>query len=67
MLQKNGAGKWKLSIKIMICLPMLVFWTMNGERVNKLTWHPWVTDTILGTKSWCYIEDEVFKPVTGHP
>ncbi len=65
----NAAEEWGREVEIIYKdhdLPPHVG-LLDYERgaANKLTWHPWVTYTILGTKSWCYIEDEVFKPVTG--
>jgi alpha-L-fucosidase len=33
-------------------------------RNDKLTYYKWMTDTTIGTKSWSYIEDEVYKPLS---
>jgi alpha-L-fucosidase len=37
---------------------------LDYERgsADKLTHYKWITDTFVGTKSWSYVKDEVFKP-----
>lgn len=65
----NAAEEWGKEVEIIYkdhhLVPRVGLLDYERGRASTLTWHPWVTDTILGTKSWCYIEDEVFKPITG--
>ncbi len=65
----NAAEEWGKEVEIIYkehnlppCVGILDY---ERGRSAQLTYHKWVTDTILGTKSWSYIDDEVYKPVSG--
>lgn len=36
-------------------------WDMERGKSDKMMKYPWQTDTSVGTRSWCYIQDEVYK------
>ncbi len=62
----NAAEAWNREVEIIYkdhhMPPKVGLLDYERGRSDKLTWHSWITDTILGTKSWSYIEDEVYKP-----
>lgn len=36
-------------------------WDVERGKSDKMMVYPWQTDTFVGTRSWCYITDEVYK------
>ena len=36
-------------------------WDMERGKSDKMMKYPWQTDTSVGIRSWCYIQDEVYK------
>ncbi len=39
----------------------VLVWDMERGKSESMMKYPWQTDTFVGTKSWCYIDDEVYK------
>lgn len=36
-------------------------WDVERGKSDKMMIYPWQTDTFVGTRSWCYISNEVYK------
>lgn len=64
----NSAEEWEQEVEIIYkdhhLPPGLGLTDYERGRADKLTYYKWMTDTTIGTKSWGYIKDEEFKPVS---
>jgi alpha-L-fucosidase len=62
----NAAEEWGREVEIIYkdnhLPPKVGLLDYERGRSDKMTWHSWITDTTMGTKSWSYIKDEEFKP-----
>ena len=64
----NSAEKWGKEVEILYkdhhLPPGIGLTDFERGRSQQLTYFKWITDTSMGTKSWGYIKDETYKPVS---
>ncbi|HMF33223.1 MAG TPA: alpha-L-fucosidase, partial [Candidatus Lokiarchaeia archaeon] len=69
----NAAEEWGTEVEIIYkdqgpghfhMAPGMGLLDYERGRSGKLTKYKWMTDTSLGRKSWCYIEDEEYLPTS---
>ncbi len=65
----NCAEEWDKDVEILYKFhhlpPGVGMLDYERGRSDTLTHYRWMTDTTVGTKSWSYVVDEEFKPVSG--
>ncbi len=64
----NKAEEWGREVEILYkhhnMPPGMGVVDYERGRSDQLTYYKWITDTTVGTKSWSYIKDEVYKTPT---
>ena len=63
----NKALEWGKEVEIIYkhhnLPPGLGLLDYERSSSNKMTYNAWITDTFLGTKSWSYVDNEVYKDI----